>query len=204
MSLLQTETVNLLGIGTGGVQDFAIGIRERRKSNREYIPQAGANEGQDARLTGADTQHLRYDPKKTDAARFQLNTTDKAIIEGIQKLSSSLMGTKEIGRNKGPWIQKFNELAGLADSSSKGQLGKYFSDFAQAFNSRGRHIGAHEMPVVNDQWNAMLAEVNKKLDTSINTSDFTFLDAQEPVTTAAKKKATTQGFASGLLGIRKV
>lgn len=207
MSLLQTETTNLLGIGTGSVQDFAAGIRTRKKASpgmtrEQALSQATANEGQDSRLR-AQGDTMKYDPLKTDSARFMLNTNDQAFIKAAQDLQSKINASagQDLNQDFGQIREGVKKLQSLAGGTSKGDFTKNLQDVSKYLEGQ-QYLSIANTTELMGLYGKAMGGISKKLDLSVDVDSYNFNPAEPPATQrdnllAIRKRPKSRSGSSG-------
>ncbi len=181
MSLLTSQTSNLLGIGEGSVQDFAAGITTRRKqskglSREEALQNATASEGQDKRLIDAGDLKPQHDPKKTQGARLKLTTNDRDFIQNLRYIERKIFkGENELGKNATERLK--GEVKGLltaASKSSRGGLEDVWGEVYERIANQHGRTAPGGLGKLQDAWGRAMEQTNKVLDTSVDVKTYKF------------------------------
>lgn len=181
MSLLSDQTSSLLGIGAGGVQDFAAGIARRRKQSRgltreEALQSATAAEGQDARLTEAGDLQPQHDPKKTQAAQLKLTTNDRDFIENLRYVERKIFkGDNELGKNATEKLKgQVKGLLTAASKSSRGGLEDVWGEVYERISGQHGRTAPGGLAKLQDAWGRAVEQTNKVLDTQVDLNTYKF------------------------------
>lgn len=183
MSLLQSQTSSLLGIGEGSIQDFAAGIRSRRKeskgvSREEALARATANEGQDERLRQSGDLTPVHDPKLTQGAQLKLNMDDKAFIQKVQNFDKILSVAEKTGKSDTAMFRaEYKDLLSLAHNSSRGGLADLWSEpytMLEEPGMTGKELNTGEWQTLKGAFMKAKVATDKVLDTSIDINTYKF------------------------------
>ena len=179
MSLLQKQTSNMLGIGSGDIQAFASGVRSRQKSapgmtREEALSAATANEGQDARLQQSGDIVPTHAPQEN---RLKLTEDDRAFIEKAQQLgkfTTAIMGGARPGDSDMARLRAgYKDLNELAANTSREGIADIWSPVVNAIGTAPRLVDS-AVGGFADTYHAAMQATNQFIDTSLDTSTYKF------------------------------
>jgi len=184
MSLLTKQTKSLLGVGEGSIQDFAAGVRTRRKgakglSREEALAQATASEGQDARLRHSGDLQPQHDPKKTQGAELMLTTNDRDFIVKARELEKKIVERQgqDIGKNATKRLkQEVKGLLELASASSRGGLEDVWAETYDRIKNASGRIAPGGLVKLKSSFSKAMESTNKVLNTNIDIDTYKFDD----------------------------